>query len=45
MLMATSLLILKKLMELFNYGKLLKVDTSFLSDYGNCNYFRTSQKV
>lgn len=45
MLMATSLLILKKLMELCNYGRLLKVDTSFLPDYANCNYFRTSQRV
>ena len=43
--METSLLILKKLMELCNYGKLLKVDTSFLPDYASSNYFRTSQKV
>ena len=45
MLMETSLLILKKLMELCNYGRFLKVDISFLPDYANCNYFRISQRV
>ena len=31
-------------MELCNYGRFLKVDTSFLPDYANCNYFRNITK-